>query len=202
MNPALTACPECDLVQRAPECVETCNVHCRRCDALLYRFVPHLLDTALALTLGTAVLFVIANIYPVMSLDLQGRHVSATLAGLAQALAAAGMTSVGVLVFVTLLLMPGLEILALLYLLVPLRLGRAPRRMGLVSRCLMSIKEWSMVEVFVLAAVVSIHRLGQIGRLELQPAFWAIAMVMILLAAIDTVFDSRTLWARAAGRIA
>ena len=194
----LTACPDCDLVQRKPARVGSCTVSCRRCGALLYRDVLQAVDKTLALTLAAAIAFVIANIYPVMSLELQGRRVPATLLDMVQALDDQGMTSVGILIFMTLILMPALEILARLYLLVPLRFGRVPRSMGLVSQVLVSIKAWSMVEVFVLAAVVTIHRLRQIGWLELEPAFWAICAVMLLFAATDSIFDSRTLWARAA----
>ena len=50
-------------------------MRCRRCGAVLYRAIPRALDATLALTLAAAVLFVIANVFPVMSLELQGRHV-------------------------------------------------------------------------------------------------------------------------------
>lgn len=202
LDSRLTACPECDLVQREPECVEACTVSCRRCGAVLYRTVPHALDVTLALTLAAAIAFAIANIFPVMSLELQGRHVFATMPGMVQALHDAGMTAVGILVFMTLILMPGLEILARLYMLVPLSVGRVPRGVALVSQILASVKIWSMVEVFVLGAVVSIHRLGQIAELEIEPGFWAICAVMVLFAATDSIFDTRALWARAAGRTA
>lgn len=202
MDSRLTACPECDLVQREPECVEACTVSCHRCGAVLYHTVPHALDGTLALTLAAAIAFAIANIFPVMSLELQGRHVAATLLGMVEALDNAGFTAVGILVFMTLILMPALEILGRLYMLVPLRFGRVPRGLALVSQILASVKIWSMVEVFVLAAVASIHRLGQIAELEIEPGFWAICAVMVLFAATDSIFDTRALWARTAGRTA
>ncbi len=199
--PTLTACPECDLVQREPARPVASTVRCRRCDAFLYHTSARGLDKTLALTIAAAVLFAVANIYPVMSLDLQGRLVPATLFGLVRALNDAGMASVAVLVFLTLLLLPGLEILARLYMLFPVRFGRVPPGMPLVSRLLTSLKPWSMVEVFVLAAVVSIQRLSQIAHLELEPAFWAAGAVMVLFAVTDSIFDSRALWIRVAGRL-
>ncbi len=62
------------------------------------------------------------------------------------------------------------------------------------------MRRWSMVEVFVLAAVVCMHRLAQIGRLEVEPGFWAIGAVMLLFAAMDSLFDARDLWAHPAWR--
>ena len=194
----LTACPECDLVQREPACAGPSTVNCRRCGAVLYRSVPHGIDSTFALTTAAAILFVIANIFPVLSLDLRGQEISATLIGIARAFEEQGMTGIGVLVFLTLILVPGLEIAARLYILAPLRIGRVPRRMAIASRLLGYLKPWSMVEVFVLGAVVSLHRLGQIALLEIEPAFWAIAAVMLLVAATDSIFDLRSLWTHAA----
>ena len=202
LDPTWTACPECDLVQREPECREPCTVFCRRCGAHLYHAVPHALDITLALTLAAAIAFVIANVLPVMSLELQGRRVYASLPGMVAALDDAGFISIGILVFMTLIVMPGLEILGRLHLLVPLRFGRVPRGLALVSQLLASVKVWSMTEVFVLAAVVSIHRLRQIAELEIGPGFWAICAVMLLFATTDSIFDTRALWARGARRMA
>lgn len=202
MNANLTACPECDLVQREPARLVPSTVLCRRCGAVLFRAVPHMLDTALALTLGAAILLVIANAFPVMTLESQGRYVSATLTGVARALHDEGMTAVGALVFATLVLLPALETLARLHLLLSLRFGTVPKRMAFVSRALVTMRSWSMVQVFVLAAVVSMHRLAQIAHLELEPGIWAIGAVMLLTAATDSVFDSRALWSHAARRMA
>ena len=198
-GPGLTACPDCDLVQREPECAAPCVVRCRRCDALIHRAIPSALDATLALTLAAAMLFIIANVFPVMSLDLQGQHVSATLTGIARAFHNEGMTALGVLVYLTLVLLPGLEIATLLYLLVPFRFGKVPRALTAASRLLVTMRRWSMVEVFVLAAVVCMHRLAQIADLEVQAGFWAIGAMMLLFAMTDSIFDVRDLWAGPAG---
>jgi len=194
----LIACPECDLVQREPRIAATGTVTCRRCGATLYRRVPRMLDATLAMMLAAAVLFSIANAYPVMSLDLQGKHTSETLFGMSQALNQAGMTSVAVLVFVTVVLMPALEIAAMLYMVLPLRLGIVPKALGPVSRALSTVRPWGMVEVFVLGALVSIGRLRHLADLELHAAFWAIGAVMFVFAVTDSIFDERALWQRAA----
>jgi len=196
----LTACPHCDLLQREPQCATACVVRCRRCGAMLYRAIPGALDATLALTLAAAALFAIGNVFPVLSLDLQGQAIATTLFGIARALQAAGMDAVAALVLLTLLVMPALQIAARLYLLLPLRLGRIPPAFARAARALDTLRRWSMVEVFVLAAVVCMHRLAQIGQIEVDLGFWAIAAVMLLLATMDSLFDARDLWAHPAWR--
>jgi len=195
----LLACPECDLLQRDPAEAAWGAVACCRCGATLYRCAPHALDATLALMISAAILFAIANVYPVMSLDMQGRHNEATFLDMARALHGAGMTTVAILVTATVVIMPALEILAMLWLLVPLRLGVAPEGLQIVSRTLAAVRPWAMVEVFTLAALVSIGRLGNLGDLDLGAGFWAMGGVMFLLAIADTVFDEHALWRCAAG---
>ena len=194
----LLACPECDLLLHGPAAVATGEVACPRCGATLYRRYRWALDATLALMIAAAVLFAVANAYPVMSLELQGRETSGTLLGMAQALHEEGVTSGAILVALTVVVMPGLEILAMLYLLVPLRLGRVPEGLAIVSRALFAVRPWVMAEVFILAALVSIGRLGNIADLELGAGFWAMGAVMFLFAVTDTIFDEHTLWERAA----
>ena len=196
-TPALLACPECDLLQRDPAQAAWGAVACCRCGATLYRRVPHALDATLALMVAAAILFAVANVFPVMSLDMQGRHNEATFLGMARALHDAGMTSVAFLVTATVVVMPGLEILAMLWLLLPLRLGVAPEGLEVVSRTLAAVRTRAIVEVFTLAALVSIGRLGHLGELELGAGFWAMGAVMFLFALTDTIFDEHALWARA-----
>jgi paraquat-inducible protein A len=193
-TPELLACPECDLVQRVPAGGAWGAIACCRCGATLCRRIPRALDATLALMVAAAVLFAIANAFPVMSLDMQGRHNEATLLAMARALHQAGMTSVAILVTLTVIVMPALEILAMLWLLVPLRLGVAPDGLHVVSRTLAAVRPWAMVEVFTLAALVSIGRLGHLADLHLGVAFWAMGAVMFLFALADTVFDEHVLW--------
>jgi paraquat-inducible protein A len=196
-TPALHACPECDLVQRVPAGGAWGAIACCRCGATLYRRFPRALDATLALMVAAAIVFVVANVFPVMSLDMQGRHNEATLLGMARSLHEAGMTSVAILVTATVVVMPGLEILAMLWLLVPLRLGVAPDGLEAVSRTLAAVRPWAMVEVFTLAALVSIGRLGRLAELELGVGFWAMGALMFLFALTDTLFDEHTLWEHA-----
>jgi paraquat-inducible protein A len=192
--PALLACAECDLVQRFPAAAGWGAIACCRCGATLYRRFPRALDATLALMVTAAITFVVANVFPVMSLDMQGRHNEATLLGAAQALHDAGMTGVAILVAATVVVMPGLEILAMLWLLLPLRIGVAPEGLEIVSRTLAVVRPWAMVEVFTLAALVSIGRLGHLAELELGAGFWAMGALMFLFAVADTIFDEHALW--------
>jgi paraquat-inducible protein A len=192
----LTACPECDCLQREAPVPVNGTAECVRCGAELWRNKPASLDRTLAFLFGAAMLFLVANAFPIMRLDAQGLETSSTLAGTAFALHREGMTSVAVLVFVTAILAPTLEVGLMLYLLVPLRFGVVPRGFAIAFRIVDGIQPWGMVEVFMLGALVALVKLKHIAAVHPGAALYAMAGFIMLLSAGAASFEKRALWAR------
>ena len=65
----LIACHECDLLQREVSLAPGETALCRRCGGILYRNAPDSLNRTLAFSLAAAILFVIANIFPIIGID-------------------------------------------------------------------------------------------------------------------------------------
>src|ERR1700693_4201923 len=78
---SLIACPHCDLLQRLPELAPGASARCPRCDKELWRRREDSLNRTLALALGAAVLYVIANAVPMLGLTIVGRAASTTVLG-------------------------------------------------------------------------------------------------------------------------
>lgn len=193
--PAQTlACHECDLLQTEPALSPGQTARCVRCGAFLARNPPDSLDRTLALTLTAAILYVIANAWPLVGLEMQGRRVEVTLIGAVQALWSEGMTPVAALVFGTALLFPLLELAMILVVLIPLRLGRVSPRMAPFFRLVRSVQPWGMVEVFLLGMLVSLVKLSHMATVLLGPAFWAMAALILTVTLAGRAFDSRLLW--------
>jgi paraquat-inducible protein A len=196
MDARLIACHECDLLQREVALPRGGVVRCARCNAELYRSHPHSFDRTLALTAGAVILFLIANSFPIVGLKLQGQVIQTTLFHTVQTLWNEDMKSVSLLVFATTMLMPALQLLALSYLVAPLKFGRAPAHFPFVIRLLQKVKPWGMVEVFMLGVLVSLVKLAHLAGIVPGIALWAFAVLMFVMAAIASTFDPRDLWAR------
>lgn len=192
---SLIACHECDLLQREIALPEGGTVCCRRCGATLYRSIPDGFDRTLAYMLTAAVVFVVANAFPIVALEAQGTRISTTLFGSVRTLHNQDMTSVAVLVFVTTFLMPALQIGAMLYMLLPLKLGWVPRELPAMFRLVQTVRPWGMVEVFMLGTLVSLAKLAHIAHVVPGVAIWSFAALMFLLAAAASSFDVHDLWA-------
>ncbi|MDD2988175.1 MAG: paraquat-inducible protein A [Zoogloea sp.] len=190
----LIACHECDLLQTEPQLAPGETARCVRCGAFLARNPPDSLDRSLALTLAAAILYLIANIHPLVGLEMQGRRVEVTLFEAVQILWKSGVEPVAALVFITALLFPVLELLMFLLVLLPLRLGRVSPRLATFFRLVRSVQPWGMMEVFLLGMLVSLVKLSHLATVVLGTAFWATAALIVVLTLAARAFDTRLLW--------
>ncbi|HEX4779379.1 MAG TPA: paraquat-inducible protein A [Usitatibacter sp.] len=193
---ALLACRECDLLQRECDLPHHRIAECARCGAELFRAKTRSLDHTLAYVAGAAILFLVANAFPVLSLEAQGLRTTTTVLGAAQALYDDNEAIVAILVFMTTMLLPGIEIAAMLYMLGALRLGRVPIRLSFAFRLVEAVKPWGMQQVFLIGVLVSLVKLGHMASVILGIGLYAMAGVILMLTAAEAAYDPRALWAR------
>jgi paraquat-inducible protein A len=192
---SMVACHQCDLVQYEVPVAEHTDAHCIRCNALLYRGRRSRIDTLIALTLGTVLLFFVSNLFPIASMEVQGVQTSTTLSGTALALYDQGRLLVAVLVFLTTVLFPALQLAALLYLLLPLRAGSVPRGLATALRLLLGARSWNMIEVFLLGVLVTLVKLSDLASIIPGVALWTFVGAVVLSSAIAASFSIRDFWA-------
>jgi paraquat-inducible protein A len=193
---SLVACHECDLLQREIALASGATARCVRCKGFLYRDHPHGLDRALAFASAAAILFVVANSFPLVGLEVNGELIETTLFGAARSLYAGGMKTLGAVVLITTVVAPLVELIAILGLLLPLRFGRRAPYSARLFRAFRAIQPWRMVEVMMLGVLVALVKLAHMAAVIPGIAMWALASVVILLAACLSAFDPRLVWAQ------
>lgn len=196
MSAALIACPECDLLQWMTPVEGNALARCGRCAMVLDRPHGDNLDKPLAFTLAASVLFVLANVFPMVGLELQGQSTTATLFGTAQALYFQNMAFLGALVFFTTIVVPAVQLTGMTYLLLSLRFGTVPRQLPLALRILQAVRPWGMIEVFILGLLVSLVKLGGMASVQPGIALWSFGGLLVMIAAAIATFDPRVFWAR------
>src|SRR5207247_4973581 len=81
---------------------------------------------------------------------------------------------------------PAILIALRLYLLLPLQLfGRQPPGFGACMRLLHEMSRWNMVEVLMVAAIVSIVRLASMAQSSPGAGMWAFGALALLIAALE-----------------
>jgi paraquat-inducible protein A len=190
----LTACHECDLLQREPILPPGGVACCLRCDAVLFRDTPDLVDRGLAWTLAAAILFVVANIFPIVGLEVQGTLNATSLYGAVERIWDNNMEGVAALVFGTTILIPAMEISMMLYLLLPLKFGWLPEEAKSILRILQSVRPWSMTQVFILGVLVALVKLAHLAHVVPGIALWAFGGLILSLTAAIANFNAHALW--------
>jgi paraquat-inducible protein A len=191
----LVVCEHCDTVHRRTERPGSI-ARCRRCGAELYRDRRLSLDLTLALALAGLIVLAIANAFPIVSLEARGVRSEATLW---QTILASYDSRIGPLAVVaaaTVFFFPLLQFTLLIYVLWPLRHGRVPRALSGAMHALHQMRPWSMVEVFMIGALVSAVKLGGVAQVEPRVGLFGFAALTVLLTAAVS-FDARDVWNRA-----
>ena len=160
---------------------------------MLYRPSAIQLERISALTLGALFTFLIAQAFPIVELEVNGVTSQTTLIGSLVALWNEGMELVAVVVFCSTFLFPLTELLALLYVLVPIRAGAVPPGFNVVLRAIQFVRPWGMIEVLMLGILVTIVKMTSLARVIPEAALFAFGALTLMLAVV-VLFDPRALW--------
>jgi paraquat-inducible protein A len=190
----LVACHDCDLVHQLGEVPLGGAARCARCGAALYRPKRDSINRTLALTLTGIVLYLVANSNPFLGFRI-GEQVRETIlaSGIYQ-LYQQGMTIIATLVLFTVMIVPAIHLLSMLYILAPLQLRYAPRHLALVFRLYQLLKPWGMMEIFMLGILVSVVKLGKMATIIPGLALYAFMALIFILAATAVTLDEHLIW--------
>ncbi len=191
----LSACPHCDALHRIPRLPFGQSALCSRCRTPLSRRRSGLsgLDQSLAFALTGLLLFLMANGYPLLSLELGGRIQESTLLAGVLALGEEGMWMLALLVLCTSLLFPLLILSGMVYLLWPLKWHHPPwRGSAALLRLLVTLTPWSMTGIYMLGVLVAIVKLRDMASVTPGMALYGYFGLLLATTAAQLSFDART----------
>jgi paraquat-inducible protein A len=190
----LVACHTCGLVCRCPRsCV---RVRCPRCASVLHRRIPRSLSRAWAFLVASIMLYLPANLLPIMHVTSLGQRRSDTILSGTEFLLAQGMWPLALIVFVASIVVPLAKILILVYLLISVQRHSAARPLDRTRlfRFTEFVGRWSMVDVFVVTVLVALVHLGNVAEIEAGSGALFFAGVVILTMLAAKTFDPRLIW--------
>jgi paraquat-inducible protein A len=197
----LLACEACDQVVRA-DAAHLHGLACPRCGEALHRRKPDSLNRTWALALTAAILYVPANLLPVLTVISFGQGAPSTIVGGVVELVQAGMLPVALLVFFASILVPVLKLVGLAFLLASVHrrsTGRLRDRTRLY-RVVEGIGRWSMVDVFMTGILAALVALGSLATISPGPGAVAFCGVVVVTILAAMAFDPRLMWDMADGR--
>jgi paraquat-inducible protein A len=192
----LIACPVCGLVQRKKRPQARSIAICGRCGTPLREHKGHSLDRTLALSLAALILYVPANLYPILRMEWYGAYSENTVWQGCQKLFEDGQWPVAGIVFLASIMIPLLKLLGLFFLVASekFHLARWQRQRTWIYRFIEVIGPWAMLDVFLLSILVALVKLGQWVTVLPGPGLLAFTAVVVLTILATTSFDPRFIW--------
>lgn len=186
----LTGCHHCGLA--SPEETPLCP----RCGARLHRRRPESLARTWAYLSGAALLYLPANVLPVMeTTSLLGTQRDTILSGIVY-FWHTGSPGLAALIFSVSILVPLLKLAILGFLAVSVQRRSADSQRQRISlfRLVETVGRWSMLDVFVVALMVGLVRFHSLASIEAGPGAAAFGAVVVLTMLAARSFDPRLIW--------
>ncbi len=190
----IIACHECDMLHKVKH-IERGAARCLRCSAVLYESKKNSINRASALTLTALILFIPANLFPFLSLTIEGQENRTTLLTGIKALYLQGMPELAFLVFLTVIAVPLFQITGLLYIFTALRFKVLPS-FPVLFRYILCTRTWGMMEIFFLGILVSVVKLAGMAKIIPGPALYSFFLLIFAVTAAFASIDDRSVWER------
>jgi paraquat-inducible protein A len=196
------ACHTCGLLQRVEPLEPGTNADCRRCGAVVASGKRGSLGRTAALSLAALILYVPANLYPILRMNLHGAYSESTVWDGCVSLFENGEYLVAVIVFLASMAIPLVKLLALFFLVAMARMGSAlwRRQRAWMHRVIELIGPWAMLDVFLLAVLVALVKLDKLATILPGPGLVAFASMVVLTILASASFDPRLIWNNPEGR--
>ena len=164
-----------------------------RCRSVLYRGIHSDASRMAAITMTAIFTFLIAQFFPIVELEVSGYTTSATLLGAIRVMWMEQMQLVAVVVFLFTILLPAVELSALLYVTMALRNGRRPPGFDHLLRAVGLARRWGMTEVLMLGILITMVKMRSLAEVVVHPGLFAFGALTLMLAIVVS-FDPKILW--------
>lgn len=186
---------------RCQRCQLACAVNstppvCPRCGTHLKRRKTNPIARTWALMLSALILYIPANIMPILHTSALRHETSSTILGSVVDLWHDGAWDIAMIIFIASVGVPVTKFLVLGLLLVTVQRGsaRSRRERTRLYRGLELIGYWSMLDVFVAALLAALVQFGALGTIEPRIGILYFGLVVILTMLATLSFDPRLIW--------
>ena len=190
----LVACPECDLLMARPALARGQVAECARCGYELLRLRHRFVGPGLALVLAALLLYLPANFLPIMQLNLLGRVTDDTVWTGVLSLYRSDMQGIAFVVLLCSMVVPLLKLLCQFVVLLCIATRRAKSLGMLLYRTYHHLREWGMLEVYLLGILVSIIKLRDMAELSLGIGLACFAGLLVVQVWLELVMSPQQVW--------
>ncbi|MDA8870459.1 paraquat-inducible protein A [Rhizobiaceae bacterium] len=189
------ACPHCDVIHRVEAAERAVRTRCVRCGYRLTLGKAEAIARVVGLAITATILMGIVLFAPFLKLDAGPFGSSASVVDVVMGFSSGLMVPLALSVLAFIIVLPLARSILLIYALAPL-LMNTPNAPGAARalRWTFRLKPWAMAEIFMVGVAVALVKLAGMATVEMGPAFWAFALLVVVNVFQDTSMCRNTLW--------
>lgn len=188
------ACPECDLLMTNYELKADIHINCSRCGARLNTYCHNMPTKALALVLTALILFIPASFLPILKIDILGLSRESSVWDSVLGLYHSNMEVISVLVLSCGLVIPLCKLICQLYVLLAIKFNKTKHIACDLFKTYHELKEWGMLEIYLLGILVSIVKLHGMAELHIGMGLICFIMLLFVQVWLEIVMNSPQTW--------
>jgi paraquat-inducible protein A len=169
------------------------RINCPRCGSSV-RKSPRNIENDLGLAIAALIVFFPAVTLPIMTFQLGGSAKVDTMLSALYYFYLDGYPALSVLVFFTSILAPFVQILVSILMFSSLVRKKKPVKMKLYFTTLAKIRHWVMLDVYIIAILVSTIKLSATADVIFGPGFIMFVFLMIFSFLLGSSFSPRQIW--------
>ncbi len=188
-------CHECCLMLK--ENLSNGSQHlCPRCGSTLEKRLNNSLMRTWALVITALIFFIPANIYPIMVVDAVTGEVASTIMEGIVLFIKSKEYFVAIVIFIASIIVPSIKLVGMSVILISIHRKSQYflKHRSLMFRFIQFIGRWSMLDIFVVAIMVTIVKFGMISSIHAGPGANAFAIVVVITMYAAATFDARLIW--------
>jgi len=152
------------------------------------------LQATVAYSVTALIFFIPANLLPFMTIEFHGRRNSSTIWQGVQDLVSSGSWPIAAVVFLASIVIPCLKLIILFYLAATANHENNKNLKSKLFQFVEAIGRWSMLDIFLLAVLVAIMKLGSWAQVQPELGSLLFLLVVIFTMLASNSFDTRLLW--------
>ena len=187
-------CRDCGLYQTLPTVLNGHRRVCPRCRASFgHGHAGH--ASALPLAVTAALLFMLAQSYPLIGITMRGLNESVHIESGVVGLIEHGLSPLAAMVLIVSFAAPLFRIVVSAYVLARIGVTDRVRHLAHLFRHIERFRSWAMLDVFLLGTLIAIAKLHDLATIDVGIGLWMLGLLVLALAVLDWSIDRHAVWA-------
>ncbi len=190
----LIICHQCYTLHEEVPIKDGSKARCSECGTVLYRYDSKLIDHGLALSITGFIFFVLANLFPLIQIDILGSEQFITIPKTIISLFENGFYIVGFICVFLIFIFPLMIFVVNILLFMLLKIRRGEKLTKDLLILLSHITPWSMADIFFISILVALVKLIAFGQIHIGIAFWALMIFILIDIYITKILHFSEIW--------